>query len=260
MLPPERASFNWKFMTPAMASEPYCADAPSRSTSACRIAMEGMTEMSGPCEPSATPLPSHVMTAARWRRLPFTRISVWSGARLRRFTGRTIVAASLIGWVATLNDGTMVRNWFVRSESPCAAKSRVGITSTGTVDSVTERGRARLPTTTTCSSSPTSISTSSMAAPASTSTICAGALKPASSNVTSQVPGARPLKAYRPVPSVKVTCTSPSASRAVTATPGSTSPVASVTVPEISPSCAAAAPGASTAPASASASAMGVRL
>ena len=67
---------SWKFMTPAMASEPYCAAAPSRSTSACRIAIEGMAEMSGPCEPSARPLPSQVMTAARWRRLRLTRIRV----------------------------------------------------------------------------------------------------------------------------------------------------------------------------------------
>ena len=75
-LPPSRASLSWKFMTPAMASEPYCAAAPSRSTSACRIAIDGMTDRSGPCEPSAMPLPSQVMTAARWRRFPLTRISV----------------------------------------------------------------------------------------------------------------------------------------------------------------------------------------
>ena len=49
--PPEAASLSWKFITPAMASEPYCAAAPSRSTSTCRSAMAGMTEMSGPCEP-----------------------------------------------------------------------------------------------------------------------------------------------------------------------------------------------------------------
>ena len=42
------------------------------------MAIEGMTEMSDPCEPSAMPLPSQVMTAARWRRLPLTRIRAWS--------------------------------------------------------------------------------------------------------------------------------------------------------------------------------------
>ena len=173
-------------MTPAMASEPYWAAAPSRSTSACRMAIEGMTEMSGPCEPSAMPLPSQVMTGERWRRLPLTRISVWSGARLRRFAGRTMVAASLIGWMLTLNEGTTVRNWLARSVVPWAAKSSVRMTSTGTGDSVTERGCARVPTTTTRSSRPTSISTSSMAmAPAPTWTTSAGALKPGSENVTS---------------------------------------------------------------------------
>ena len=132
------------------------------------------------------PLPSQAMTAARWRRLPFTRISVWSGAMLRRLAGRTMVAASLIGWVLTLNDGTTVRNWFVRSTSPWLTKSSARITSTGTADAVTDRGSARLPTTTTCSSSPISISTSTMAvAPALTSTIAAGALKPGSENVSS---------------------------------------------------------------------------
>ena len=84
-------------MTPAMASEPYCAAAPSRSTSTCRMAIDGMMERSGPCEPSAMPFPSQVMTAERWRRFPLTRTSVWSGARLRKLAGRTMVPASLIG-------------------------------------------------------------------------------------------------------------------------------------------------------------------
>ena len=67
---------------PPLASEPYCAAAaaPSRSTSTCRSAIDGMLEMSGPCDPSATPLPIQVMTAPRWRRFPFTSTSVWSGA------------------------------------------------------------------------------------------------------------------------------------------------------------------------------------
>ena len=95
------------------------------------------------------PFPSQVMTAARWRRFPLTRISVWSGARLRRLAGRTMVAASLMGCVLTLNDGTTVRNWLARSVLPWLMKSSVGITSTGTGDSVTERGWARVPTTTT---------------------------------------------------------------------------------------------------------------
>ena len=64
-------------MTPAIASEPYCADAPSRSTSTRCRAIAGMVEMSGPCAPSVTP-PNQATTDDRCRRLPLTRISVWS--------------------------------------------------------------------------------------------------------------------------------------------------------------------------------------
>ena len=101
-LPPDRSSFSRKFITPAIASEPYCAAAPSRSTSTCRSAIDGMLEMSGPCDPSATPLPIHVMTAPRWRRFPFTSTSVWSGARPRRVAGRISRAPSPTGCGLTL--------------------------------------------------------------------------------------------------------------------------------------------------------------
>ena len=105
---------------------------------------------------------------------------------MRRFAGLTIVAASLIGWMLTLNEGTTVRNWLARSVLPWLMKSSVRITSTGTGDSVTERGWARVPTTTTRSSSPTAISTSTVAvAPAITATVCGGASNPGRVNVTS---------------------------------------------------------------------------
>src|SRR3546814_10462838 len=39
------------FMTPAMASEPYCAAAPSRSTSTCSIASTGIVFRSVPVAP-----------------------------------------------------------------------------------------------------------------------------------------------------------------------------------------------------------------
>ena len=74
--PPAEASLSWKFSTPAMASEPYWAAAPSRSTSTCRSAIAGMAEMSGPCEPNATPLPPCQSTIEeRCRRLPLTSTS-----------------------------------------------------------------------------------------------------------------------------------------------------------------------------------------
>ena len=155
--PPDAASLSWKFSTPAMASEPYCAAAPSRSTSTCRSAMAGMAEMSGPCEPNATPLPPcQSMIDERWRRLPLTSTSVWSGARLRSIAGRTTVEASLIGCVLTLNDGTTVRSWSCRLTVPWLVRSAVESTSTGTGDAVTVRGRAREPTTTVSSENPAS--------------------------------------------------------------------------------------------------------
>ncbi len=98
-------------MTPAMASEPYWAVAPSRSTSTRRSAMDGIAARSGPCEPNETPFPPFQSTTAeRCRRLPLMRTSVWSGARLRSIAGRTSVEASLIGWMLTANDGTTVRS------------------------------------------------------------------------------------------------------------------------------------------------------
>ena len=146
--PPEAASFNWKFMTPAMASEPYWAAAPSRNTSTCRSAMAGIAEMSGPWEPKATPLPPcQSMIAERWRRLPFTRTSVWSGARFRSIAGRTTVEASLMGCVLTLNEGTTVRSCSCRLKPPCRVRSDVERMSTGTVEAVTVRASAREPTT-----------------------------------------------------------------------------------------------------------------
>ena len=70
-------------MTPAMASDPYCAAAPSLSTSMRSMAASGMAFISVP----AVPLPTEVLTcssALLWRRLPLTSTNVWSGPRPRR--------------------------------------------------------------------------------------------------------------------------------------------------------------------------------
>ena len=145
MLPPERASFSVRFMTPAMASEPYWAEAPSRRISTWRSAIAGIVEMSGPWAPSANPPPIHMMIDARWRRFPLTSTSVWSGARPRRLAGRTIRAASPTAWGFTLKEGTTVRSRSLTSVSPCSMKSRPVIASIGTADWVAVRGRDRLP-------------------------------------------------------------------------------------------------------------------
>ena len=155
--PPDRASLSWKFITPAMASEPYCAAAPSRSTSTWLSAMAGITEMSGPWEPYATPFPPcHSSTEERCRRLPLTSTSTWSGARLRSMAGRTTVEAPWMGCVFVLNDGTIARSCSFRSPVPCRRRSVAVRTSTGTADAVTLRASAREPTTTVSSRNPAS--------------------------------------------------------------------------------------------------------
>ena len=73
---------------------------------------------------------------------------MWSGAKFRRFTGREIVAASLIGWLFTLYDGIKVRSWLLRSVAPWRASSATEKTWTGTVVSSAVRSWARVPITT----------------------------------------------------------------------------------------------------------------
>ena len=62
---PSEASRNLRLRTPAMASEPYWAAAPSRSSSIWAMAMAGITLRSGPCEPVFRELPSSAMTPER---------------------------------------------------------------------------------------------------------------------------------------------------------------------------------------------------
>ena len=110
---------------------------------------------------------------------------------LRRLAGRTMVAASLMGCVLTLNEGTTVRNWLVRSTSPWLVKSSARMTSTGTGEAVTDRGSARVPTTATVSSNSTPISTSRVTGrPGSTTTPARTAVLPAAGAQTAAVESA----------------------------------------------------------------------
>ncbi|SVJ79168.1 Uncharacterised protein [Klebsiella pneumoniae] len=53
--PPLSADLRMTLITPAMASEPYCAEAPSRSTSTRSMALIGMVSRSTPVEPFSSP-------------------------------------------------------------------------------------------------------------------------------------------------------------------------------------------------------------
>ena len=75
-------SFKITFITPAMASEPYCADAPSRKISTLLIASVGMADKSAP----VSPLPGANCTynnELKFFLLPLINTKVRLGPRLR---------------------------------------------------------------------------------------------------------------------------------------------------------------------------------
>ena len=152
--PPSSASFRTTLMTPAIASEPYWAPAPSRSTSMRLIAPTGMLLKSTGLVPLPS-LDSVVSVAVVWRRLPLTSTSTWSGLRLRSCAGRTRSAKFEFDWRGRLNDGTS--DWMAAPTSPGIAADRrmaSGVTrSTGARLSSRLRPAVRVPTTTISSSS-----------------------------------------------------------------------------------------------------------
>ncbi|MNT23020.1 hypothetical protein D3C72_1584270 [compost metagenome] len=133
-------------MTPAMASEPYCADAPSRSTSMRLMALVGICARSAACAPR---FPSN---ALRWKRRPLTSTSVWSGDRPRSVAGRTNTWPSAIGRRCTTNDGTSCASTSFRSVESTDWMSCLVNTSTGARVSNWVRLEARVPVTSIASS------------------------------------------------------------------------------------------------------------
>ena len=108
-------------ITPAIASEPYWAAAPSRSTCAFSIAIRGMPFMSVPVLPRLR-APNRFTSAEVWRRLPFTSTSVWSEPRPRSAAESTRSAPSAPVWRVELNDGEMLSASAARSKwPPCSA-------------------------------------------------------------------------------------------------------------------------------------------
>ena len=151
--PPSAASFSTTLMTPAIASDPYCAPAPSRSTSIRLMAPTGMLLKST----GLVPLPSFdsvVSVAVPCRRLPFTSTSTWSGLRFRSCAGRTRSAKLEFDWRGRLNEGTS--DWIAAPISPGIDAARrmdsCGSRSIGARLSSTLWPAVRVPTTTTSSS------------------------------------------------------------------------------------------------------------
>ncbi len=76
--PPSSSCFKRTLMTPAIASEPYCADAPSRSTSIDCTMAEGIVFRSTAAAPRPI-VPLTLTSDDAWRRFEFNSTSVWSG-------------------------------------------------------------------------------------------------------------------------------------------------------------------------------------
>ena len=90
--------FKIMLITPAIASEPYCAEAPSLKTSTLSIAAVGILFISVPTSPF--PGVSLIYTNALWfLRLPFTSTSVLLGPKPLKSAGSKCAVASEIVWL-----------------------------------------------------------------------------------------------------------------------------------------------------------------
>ncbi len=145
--PPSRSSRSSTLMTPAMASEPYCAEAPSRRTSTLRTAAVGMVLRSTAEEPRPTVLLT-LTSAAAWRRLPLSSTRVWSGARPRKAAGRTVSVPSARPGRGKLNEGKATERAWLISGEPVRASCSALMASTGATVSPADRPATRVPVTT----------------------------------------------------------------------------------------------------------------
>src|SRR4051794_29245023 len=133
-------------ITPAMASEPYCDEAPSRRTSMRWIARPGIKFRSTAALPRPT-VPLMLSNDETWRRLPLTRTRVWSGLRPRSVAGRNASVPSAIEGCGKLNEGTRSLRILLVSVWPELAIASAFSTSTGTGLSATVRSVRRVPVT-----------------------------------------------------------------------------------------------------------------
>ena len=133
-------------MTPAMASEPYCEEAPSRSTSMRLIASPGTRLRSTAALPRPT-VPLMLSSADTWRRFPLISTSVWSGLSPRSVAGRSASEPSAMAGWGKLNEGTSWLRILLVSVAPVLVMASVPMTSIGTGESATVRSVRRVPVT-----------------------------------------------------------------------------------------------------------------
>ena len=144
--PPVAPFLSTTLITPAMASEPYCAEAPSRSTSMWSIAAIGMVLRSTACEPRpSTPLVT--MMAPGCQRLPSTSTSTWSGDKPRNCAGRCESAVSAADGRGKVSDGMMRASAVDSSLVPVCCSTLAETTSIGVSELLSVRLSARVPVT-----------------------------------------------------------------------------------------------------------------
>ncbi len=129
-----------------MASEPYCAEAPSRSTSTRSIAEIGMVLRSTGAEPRPM-VPLRLSRDEVWRRLPFTSTSTWSGARPRSCAGRIAEVPSVSAGRGKFSEGRARASAVASSVVPVAWRASLLMMSIGDCDSATVRSETRVPVT-----------------------------------------------------------------------------------------------------------------
>src|SRR5690606_8683278 len=149
-LPPSPAPLSTMLTTPAIASEPYCAEAPSRSTSTRSIAATGMALRSTAEEPRPI-VPLTLTRAETWRRLPLTRISTWSGDRPRSCAGRPPLGPSAMAGGGQFSDGRARARAVASPGVPVGCRASGVMMSSGDCDSATVRSATRVPVTITVS-------------------------------------------------------------------------------------------------------------
>ncbi len=149
-LPPLPEPFSTMLMTPAMASEPYCAEAPSRSTSTRSIAAIGIALMST-AEAPRPMLPLTLICAEVWRRLPLTSTSTWSGDSPRNCAGRMPLVPSVNAGRGKFSEGSTRDSAVASSEVPVDCSASLLMMSIGDCDSATVRSLTRVPVTMTVS-------------------------------------------------------------------------------------------------------------
>jgi hypothetical protein len=148
--PPLAPFFSTTLITPAIASEPYCAEAPSRSTSMWSIAAIGMVLRSTACEPRpSTPLVR--MRAPGCQRLPSTSTNTWSGDSPRNCAGRCESAVSAADGRGKVSDGMMRASAVDSSLVPVCCNTLAETTSIGVSELLSVRLSARVPVTITVS-------------------------------------------------------------------------------------------------------------